>query len=89
MITKKIVLLWLAIFIAVACNNAPGTPMPPATIDSAPLVLVPAGTFTMGSDLLPNERPIHTVELAAFWIDQHEVGNWKQSLLFIRLGFTG
>ncbi len=29
----------------------------------------------MGSDLLPNEQPVHTVALDAFWIDQFEVTN--------------
>ncbi|WP_075071062.1 SUMF1/EgtB/PvdO family nonheme iron enzyme, partial [Levilinea saccharolytica] len=40
------------------------------------MVYVPAGKFQMGSndgDL--DERPVHTVELGAFWIDQTEVNN--------------
>lgn len=42
--------------------------------DGAPMILIPAGPFTMGSnDGLPNERPEHTVELDAFYIDQYEV----------------
>ena len=42
--------------------------------DGAPMVLVPAGSFTMGSDEgLPNERPVHTVILDAYYIDQYEV----------------
>jgi hypothetical protein len=39
------------------------------------LVYVPAGEFTMGSDVNPDEKPIHTVYLDAFWIDQTEVTN--------------
>ncbi|HTP07315.1 MAG TPA: SUMF1/EgtB/PvdO family nonheme iron enzyme, partial [Anaerolineae bacterium] len=74
MSTKMIGLLCV-ILVGVACNSTPGTPIPPATADGAPMVLVPAGEFTMGSDLLPNERPIHTVQLNAFWIDQSEVTN--------------
>src|ERR1051325_10131314 len=43
-------------------------------LDDAPMVLVPAGPFTMGSnDGLPNERPEHTVTLDAYNIDQYEV----------------
>jgi eukaryotic-like serine/threonine-protein kinase len=75
MITKKIALLCLVAVILAACNSAPGTPTPSAAIDGAPAVLVPAGEFTMGSDLFLNERPIHAVQLDAFWIDQHEVTN--------------
>ena len=44
------------------------------SLDGAPMVLVPAGPFTMGShDGLPNERPEHTVMLDAYSIDQYEV----------------
>ena len=42
--------------------------------DGAPMILIPAGPFIMGShDGLPNERPEHTVTLDAFFIDQYEV----------------
>ena len=42
--------------------------------DAAPMILIPAGPFTMGSnDGLPNERPEHPVELDAYYIDQYEV----------------
>ncbi|MCC2640048.1 MAG: uncharacterized protein K0S45_461 [Nitrospira sp.] len=42
--------------------------------DSAPMVLIPAGSFTMGSnDGLPAERPEHSVMLDAYFIDQYEV----------------
>jgi formylglycine-generating enzyme len=44
------------------------------SLDGAPMVLIPAGSFTMGShDGLPNERPEHTVMLDAYYIDQYEV----------------
>lgn len=44
--------------------------------DGMTLVYVPAGEFEMGSeDGDPNESPIHTVYLDAFWIDQTEVTN--------------
>lgn len=42
--------------------------------DGAPMILIPAGSFTMGSNEgLPNERPEHTVTLDAYFIDQYEV----------------
>ena len=42
--------------------------------DGAPMVLIPAGPFIMGSNSgLPNERPEHTVNLDAYYIDQFEV----------------
>lgn len=42
--------------------------------DGAPMILIPAGAFLMGSnDGLPNERPEHTVTLNAYYIDQFEI----------------
>ena len=42
------------------------------------MVLIPAGTFQMGSTIGDvDEVPVHTVELDAFYIDQHEVTNAK------------
>ena len=44
--------------------------------DGMTLVYVPAGEFSMGNDSgWEEEKPIHTVDLAAFWIDQTEVTN--------------
>jgi len=44
--------------------------------DGMTLLYVPAGEFTMGSeDGNDNEKPVHTVYLDAFWIDQTEVTN--------------
>jgi len=51
--------------------------------DGAPMVLIPAGTFTMGSnDGLPAESPAHQVRLSAYYIEQHEVTN-KQFRIFL------
>jgi serine/threonine-protein kinase len=41
----------------------------------APMVFVPAGEFTMGSNDYSDEKPPHTVYLDAFWIDKFEVTN--------------
>jgi len=38
------------------------------------MVHVPAGTFLMGSeDFYPEERPVRSVEVDGFWIDEHPV----------------
>ncbi len=54
----------------------PETPVPPVN-PSAPagMVLIPAGTFQMGSNSEIDERPVHSVSLDAFYIDTHEVTN--------------
>ena len=68
-----------------ATNNTPptaevipfATPYPDEIIDAQGLSmrLVPAGEFTMGSDLEENQKPIHTVYLDAYYIDKYEVTN--------------
>ena len=51
--------------------------------DGGPMVLVPSGTFTMGSDKgEPVEAPAHTVRLSTYYIDQYEVTN-KQFRTFL------
>ena len=50
--------------------------MKTSTVDGMVQVFVPAGPFTMGSDNGDSdERPVHTVTLDAYWIDQTEVTN--------------
>ena len=40
------------------------------------MVLIPAGTFQMGSEeAVDNEQPVHTVHLDAFYMDKYEVTN--------------
>lgn len=59
----------------------------PATIDTAAMILVPAGEFQMGCDpdhngafsCLPDELPLHAVTLGDFYIDKYEVTNGEYS----------
>lgn len=41
--------------------------------DDQPMALVPAGEFTMGSTMSPDERPVHRVYLNAFYMDKYHV----------------
>jgi iron(II)-dependent oxidoreductase len=53
-------------------------PPPPGAALGAPEVVVAAGPFEMGTDdawAYDNERPAHTVDLPAFWIDTAPVTN--------------
>jgi len=58
-------------------NTAVSTGLSMAITALAPLahqmVLIPAGTFSMGSNTFSNEQPIHVVNLDAFYIDKYEV----------------
>ena len=51
----------------------PVTEEPTAPTES--MVLIPAGTFEMGSDDNEWEQPVHTVHLDAFYMDVYEVTN--------------
>ena len=47
-----------------------------SAVDGARMVLIPAGTFQMGSTTGDSdEHPVHTVTLDAFYMDMHEVTN--------------
>ena len=60
------------------CGDGPGPQGPTAKMATSPsgvpLVLIPAGTFAMGSDKgKPDEGPVHQVTVSAFAMDQYEV----------------
>src|SRR6266496_4248239 len=62
-----------------AAAGAPGT----ANDGYGEMMLVPAGAFKMGDnfgDGDPRERPVHTVELDAFYLAKYELtnGQWKK-----------
>jgi formylglycine-generating enzyme required for sulfatase activity len=70
---------------ALAALTLAAAPAPPATVNDGygDFVYVPAGAFKMGDnngDGFPRERPVHVVELDAFYIGKFEVtnGQWKK-----------
>ena len=59
-------------------EGSPTEPTPEivSEVDGARMVLIPAGTFQMGSTTGDSdEYPVHTVTLDAFYMDMHEVTN--------------
>ncbi|MFO7824265.1 MAG: SUMF1/EgtB/PvdO family nonheme iron enzyme [Cyclobacterium sp.] len=51
------------------------------------MVPIPEGTFKMGNSTgEPDERPVHEVEIAPFWMASHEV-TWDLFELFLDKGF--
>jgi formylglycine-generating enzyme required for sulfatase activity/serine/threonine protein kinase len=69
---------------------ASSLPVLPASIETAsgPMVLVPAGRFVMGSSAVPNEAPVHTVDLPAFYIDKYEVSNGRYRAFTDSTGYS-
>jgi formylglycine-generating enzyme required for sulfatase activity/tRNA A-37 threonylcarbamoyl transferase component Bud32 len=64
--------------VIVRATPAPATASPTTetVVAGAPMVFVPAGEFTMGSNEgNSDEKPQHPVYLDAFWIDKYEVTN--------------
>jgi formylglycine-generating enzyme required for sulfatase activity len=86
----------LAGTLTVACASSTQAPEPVAPgpkaadthvrpADGAVMVFVPEGQFQMGSsdadpDARREEKPVHTVQLDAFWIDKNEVTNGQYRL---------
>jgi len=60
-----------------AVSITTSTPLPTEIIDTKGVTmrLVPAGKFSMGSENYNREKPIHIVDLDAFYIDKYEVTN--------------
>ncbi|WP_433206541.1 ergothioneine biosynthesis protein EgtB [Dactylosporangium sp. CS-047395] len=67
-------------------------PPPPAVVEVRGEVLVPGGPFTMGTSTeawaLDNERPAHTVDVPAFWIDAGPVTNGQYAAFLDETGGT-
>lgn len=58
-----------------------GDPTRASGLDGMSLILIPAGEFQMGSvGTVPDEQPVHTVYLGAYFIDQTEVTNSMYAL---------
>lgn len=56
---------------AFAWLNVPAESPPPAMRE----VWIPGGEFTMGDDEFPDAKPLHTVFVDGFWMDETEVTN--------------
>ena len=67
----------LAFGLANGCGPAPASQAKPRSITTAsgvPMIVVPAGSFQMGSDdHEADEGPRHEVQLSSFLMDQFEV----------------
>ncbi len=80
-----ILILTSFLYINFNCDKEPaGAEKPPANIPKADtekkidmvMIYIPAGEFVMGSNYgYFDEKPVHTVYLDAYWIDQFEVTN--------------
>lgn len=70
----------------VVVDNSPPKPMP------GEMVVIPAGEFTMGSDVDPHKlklaRPAHPVTLPEYEIDVYEVTNGEFALFQIESDYT-
>lgn len=84
---QKRILMWLVLCLTVvltclACSEEEAAQPPEG------MVLIPAGPFQMGSTTGDvDEAPVHTVELDAFYIDQHEVTNAEYQAFVTATGY--
>ncbi len=69
-----------------ACGSVPSGLITPTL---APMVLIPAGSFQMGDSFnegSPDERPVHTVTVSAFYMDVNDVtvGLWNAVVIWAK-----
>ena len=86
MVSRNII-MGLCIFSLLVCckekqqeENAEKRAAPPAApreITPSKMVLIPTGTFQMGTNdpAFADAQPVHRVTVTAFWMDEHEVTN--------------
>ena len=82
-----------AVVVAAALRSAPAVPPAtrPAATAPAGMRLVPAGSFDMGGTdarARPDEKPVHRVALAAFWIDETDVTNAQFAAFVAATGYV-
>lgn len=56
-------------------------------VDGISMVLIPGGTYTIGSEDFPDARPLHSVSVSAFWMDEHEVTNAQFKMFVDQTGY--
>jgi len=85
---KSYIVLFVTFLIVIGCGGKTETaeqlPVEPKEIGPPPagMVLIPAGTFVMGSDQ-EDQQPAHTVSIDAFYLDKHEVTN-REYMIFVK-----
>lgn len=89
----KNIYLVLGVALISACAGNPGkTGSAAGEKDSLnKMVLIPAGSFAMGADDstgMPDEYPKHTVNIPAFWMDEHEVTNQEFAQFVAATGYV-
>ena len=76
----------LTVLVVLFVNGDPAGAKARPTTD---MVLIPAGSFTMGSDNGPaDERPAHQVQLPAFAIDRIPISNAQFALFLNSVGYV-
>ncbi len=63
-----------------------GAPVEAGNTDG--MVWIPDGTFQMGSEEFPDARPVHTVNVNGFWMDEHEVTNGQFAQFVRQTGYS-
>jgi sulfatase modifying factor 1 len=80
------VLAILALLFALATVKLDASSGPEDTAAEDGMVLIPAGTFTMGSEDAADTKPTHEVFLNSFYIDKYEVTNAQYQKFFEETG---
>jgi formylglycine-generating enzyme len=78
-LARILILFVVAVATSARITRAGDLSSPTTRPDAPPeMSWIPVGDFVMGTDdpqSMPNERPSHRVQVAAFWMDAHDVTN--------------
>lgn len=100
---RKLIYLLIGAGCMAACGNGTHTPAvtavtkhrtaaaPPAIDSLNPMMLIPGGSFAMGTDEMPaqaDEQPVHTVQVDSFMMDEHEVTNAEFAAFVAATGYV-
>lgn len=69
--------LYLGCILFCACHQSPSPANQSTTseVKEKEMVWIPGATFQMGSEDFDDSKPIHSVTVSGFWMDEHEVTN--------------
>ncbi|MCH8046302.1 MAG: formylglycine-generating enzyme family protein [Planctomycetes bacterium] len=71
-------------------DGLPAAEISPSWVRHDGMLLIPAGTFSMGSDFAADtaQQPAHEVSLRAFWMDEHAVTNSQFAEFVAETGYV-
>ncbi|HEY7310787.1 MAG TPA: formylglycine-generating enzyme family protein [Gemmataceae bacterium] len=82
----------LAVLLGLSLTGAAVFALLNAPMEAAPTTMkevwIPAGEFTMGQEEFDDARPLHTIRIDGFWMDETEVTNAQFAVFVAQTGYV-